>query len=341
MSLRPGNKTALSFLFFFCIFLVPLLGSDLLDDAAERENSGDLSGAVKLYDSWLDNNVGNSRYLEILFHGASLISDADQSISFLLAHSESLKGNDLKKVQGEVAKLYELSFKLSSAADYYLMASKSVDGSRDPSLYLKYLKLRYQCGEIPSDSEINSILLGPGSESLHVDALIFKAEVYKFKGKLDEAVNTLLNYPSGNLHPAIQLKLWEIFKLEKNSTEADRIYLYMKNQFPESIEFSMMNNSIGKIPRLSDYFQSGEDIDKPSAEEKVMCYIQTGVFVKEEYAQELKADLQNDGFKTIMISEGGKYKILVLGNESAESVLSKLRKKGYSGFSVNSPYDPD
>lgn len=339
MTLRSLSKKLL-ILFPILLFSVPVGAEDILGEASILEKAGKFDEAAQLYREWLENNPSDIRYTDILLHGSSLISQIDKSISFLLDHIVYLSVEDSVTVYREVADLYSLSFRLSEAADYYRMAARMKGENPDPELMLEYYKLKYQAGEIPDNSELNSLLMSDLSPRLYVDILIFKAEILKSQDDFTEAIELLIRSPYSSIYPEVQYALWELYGLERNAAAQQRIVSFLRNSFPGSVELSLIEGSVKKVPRLSDFFLGTETLPL-SVQETAQYYIQTGVFRREENARLLKEDLQNKGFNVIIYNDRGSNRVIVTGEESPDILLSRLREKGFSGFKIDYPGDPD
>lgn len=317
------------------------IGADPLYDASVLEKAGAYDKAIPIYEEWLEENSGDIRFSDILFHSASIAGSVENSISLLLRFADSLSAEGRVKTYLEVARLYELTFRYSAAADYYRSASLTGRSKPVPEIHLKYLLLRYQAGEIPEDREIDAILMSDISRETYMDALIFKAELLKYREEWDESERVLVQSRYSNLYPEIQYALWELYRLRGNRSEADRVLAYMKNTFPDSVELSLMEDEAEIIPRLSDFFltsPSEVQVDPVAEDEpKPNTYIQVGVFSSQSNASALREELLLAGFESMSVSDEGKTKVVVIDFRASDLVLRDLKSKGFQGFRIDSP----
>lgn len=335
------NRLRHKLLLIFLLYCGYYVGADPLYDASVLEKAGAYDKALPIYVKWLEENSGDLRFSDILFHSASIAGGVDDSIGMLLNYSDYLSEDDQIKANIEIARLYELTFRYSSAADYYRTASLTGRTKPDPVIHLKYLLLRYQAGEIPVDRDVEAILMSDIPRETYIDALIFKAELLKYRGDWDESERILVQSQYSNLYPEIQYALWELYRLTGNRTEANRIIEYMRSSFPDSVELSLMEDGAFPLPRMSDFFLVSpiETEREFSAEEEpeVNTYIQVGVFTSLSNASALREDLLSAGFESISVSDEGKTKVIVIDIRAVDIVMRELRAKGFQGFRVESP----
>ncbi|MBN2656920.1 MAG: SPOR domain-containing protein [Spirochaetales bacterium] len=330
---RRQNK----FLLFFLFFSIYHLFSDPLYDASVLEKEGKGVEALKIYTQWLSDNRTDLRFLDILTKTAMLSEDVDKAISIYLNFVTNSEGSIRKNIYEQIGLLYELSFRNSYAADYYRMAAISVDPP-DPILLLRSMKLYYQSGQIPDDREIDSLLMKDLDSDSYVDALLFKAELLIYRGEWNTAEDVLLQSSYSNLYPVIQFTLWEIYMRTDNRKEAARIFDFMKETYPDSIELAIMTDHVNKIPRISDFFLSTGYRESINIQQTVVSetpvYIQAGVFSKESNAVDLSESIEEAGFDSFIVRNGRNYRVLVKGGTS---LLQSLKEKGFDGFITEYP----
>ncbi|MBB6478560.1 SPOR domain-containing protein [Spirochaeta isovalerica] len=330
-------KQRLRKLLLFLLFLSahPLF-SDPLYDASILEKEGKTEEAFRIYSRWLKDNTEDSRFSDILFKSAALAGDADGAISLYLGFASILSGSVLHDLYEQVGMLYELTFRYSYAADYYRMAAGSVSPS-DSEMLLRAMKLLYQTGEIPTDRDIDALLMKDLSPDIYVDALLFKAELLVYRDEWEKAEEILIQSRYSNLYPAIQLALWDIYRRTNNNQEARRVVDFMIETYPDSVELAIMKGRIKKMTRLSDFFLSLEDVttENPEPATEPDVYIQTGAFSREDNARELALSLETSGFDVITSRDGTVYKVYVTGD--SPDLLQKLKTKGFDGFITDSP----
>ena len=242
-----------------------------LYEASLLEKEGKIEQAVQIYDEWLASNSKDSRFSEVLIHCSSLISSVDDTLRLLMKYENFADNENKQDVYLKIAQTHELVFQYEKAAYYYEKASINSDGIRNYKIYLKYLLLNYQLGEIPLMSDLNDILLGSEGTQIHVDALLLKAELYKYEGNLNRAETLLQESRYSAFFPEIQLFLWEIHLLRNNLNAASQVLDLMKTNFPDSIELSLMEGKVGALPRLSHFFL-------PSQSSPFQSYVQVGSF---------------------------------------------------------------
>lgn len=331
-------KTILRNSFFLFLFLsafpvFSLSGEDLLYQAGLLEKEKKYSEALNLFESWLKENRTDSAYKEILFRGASLLSDVNKSITFLLEYGSSLEDSDKVSLYTEVARLYEISFRPGSASDYYLMAYRESPPVPRQDLFLKYLKLRYQSGEIPGESQLDILLDNSVPLLTRIDAYLFKAEILKNQSLYKEAIDLLSRVENNRDFPALQYMLWDLYRLDGSSSSMKEILQFMKKNYPGSVELALMEGEVQRVPRLSDFFAVNSRPE--TSPERV--FAQVGAFSSEENSLALIRSLEEDGFYTAKLSDGGKIKVLAGDDLSPAELLDRLNKKGYSGFIVEYP----
>jgi SPOR domain len=314
------------------IFLITghLVWSDPLYDASLFEREGNVSEAVRLYDQWLSENRVDSGFSDILFHCASIISSVDKSLEFLFKYENDVKDQNKQDYYLRIAQIYELIFQNKNASLYYEKASVNQEGNFNYEIYLKHLQLNYQMGEIPELSVLNDILLSNISSSVYVDALIFKTEILKYSGDLNRAESILQQSEHKGSFPEIQLALWEIYYLQNNYSAISSVLNYVKKQFPDSIELSIMEGEIRKLPRLSEFFIRKEEISDKT-------YIQVGSFSNSENVRHQSESLKAAGFDFFYIAKENITKIIVVDSISYDQLLSLLKLKGFNGFRINYP----
>lgn len=261
-----------------------------------------------------------------------MAGNSERSISFYLKYAEAMSGQDLFRLYYEVAHLYELTFRYSFAVDYYSMAL-NVSSETHPELQLHILQLLYQSGTIPEMSQIDALLMTEKTQDFYVDALIFKAEILQYEEKFEEAEEILLQSRFSNLYPEIQFSLWEMYNRIGNNIESDRVLSFMKENYPDSIELSVMEHRAEKMTRLSDFFLAKSVSDEKSEKD---VFIQTGVFSSRENALILKDTLTSLGFHPTMVESDSLFKILVSGQDK-QFLLESLKNHGINGFTVDYP----
>lgn len=317
--------------FIFFIFLIsPYLWANDLYDASLLEKDGRIEEAVPLYEQWLNDNLDDERFSEVLFHCASIIPSIEKTIQFLFSFENNIKETDKQKYYLRLAQIYELLFRISDASIYYAIASTKIDGNRDYEIYLKHLQLEYQMGLIPDLKEINNILLSHLPVPVHIDALIFKSEIMKYNGDLTSSESILLQSEYRNTYPEIYYALWEIYQLQNNFTEIQKILKILKTDFPNSVELAIIEGDMAELPRLSDFF-----IKKKNREQ--LSYIQIGIFTNPENIHMQSELLKRHNFDFFYIEDGSSTKIIVADNSIPEELLIELRSKGFDGFRINYP----
>jgi len=303
---------------------------DQLYDASLFEREGKVNSAIRLYESWLSENQSDPGFSDILFHCSSIISSTADSLEFLLKYEDDMQIEKKQDYYLRIAKIYELNFQKEEAARYYGKASINKAGNLNYEIYLKQLFLNYQMGDVPELTVLNNILLSNISSSVYVDALILKAEILKYRGDLRRAEMILQQSDYKLIHPEIHLALWEIYILENNNSAIADLLDFMKKEFPDSIELSIMKGEIGKLPRLSDFF-----INNESSEDK--SYIQVGTFSNSENLRNQSQLLKSNGFDFFYVTKENLTKIIVVDTMSSEQLLNNLRSKGISGFRIQYP----
>lgn len=318
----------------FCLLIFsffPLYG-DNLGEATESERLGDYEKAFYFYKQWLDHNSSDSRFKDVFFKAAPLAENTEKMINFYLKYADKLSGHDLFRLYYEVAQLYELTFRYSFAADYYRMALNE-SNENHPELQLHILKLLYQSGFIPEMEKIDALFNAEMPPDFYVDTLIFKAEILQYQGQFDEAENILIQSSYSDINPEIQFSLWEIYKRTDNNFEADRVFRFMHDNFPDSVELSIMEGRTGKMARLSDFFLKST---VPLILKNDDVYIQIGIFSLRDNALILKNNLKDLGFDSLIVQADSFYKVLIHGPDK-KTLLDKLKNVGIKGFTVNYP----
>jgi tetratricopeptide (TPR) repeat protein len=314
----------------FCIiflYTLPALYGNSLGEAAEYEKKGEYEKAFYYYGKWLEENNSDNRFSDVLFKAASLVDNSDKTIDFYLNYIDSVHGPDLIRLYYEVARLYEMTFRYSFAADYYRMALNASTESL-PELELHLLRLLYQSGDIPDTSRIDALLMADISPDIYVDALLFKAEVLQYQNQSAKAEEILIQSRYSNLYPEIQYSLWEIYNRTGNHSESQRVLSFMQETYPDSVELALMEGRTEKMTRMSDFFLSESDPEQ--------IYVQTGVFSRRDYALVLKGNLRNMGFNAIIVESESLFKVLVSGTDR-ESLLNRLKENGIEGFIADYP----
>lgn len=315
------------------LFLGQTIVADTLYDASILEREGRIDEALVLYEKWLSESTKDPEFTDILIYSASLINSVSDSLDYLFKY-ESLV--DIEKRQIfylRIARTYELIFQNYRAAEYYKKASRNRDGSLNNKYYLKYLSMDYQHGNIPSMDIVNNILLSETDEVVHIKALIFKAELLKYDGKINEAIAILHQSEYLNTYPELQLALWEAHLLDNNFPAAAFIIKEMKDQFPDSIELKIMEGKIQKTARISDFFL---EFSNPAPDnEPDKAYVQVGSFSNIENASDLSEDLKKYNFEYFLFTVGNITKVIVVDSTSPEFLLSRLREKGFDGFKID------
>ncbi len=317
-------------LIFFTFIISPYVRADNLYDASLFERDGRIEDAIPLYDQWLKDNIDDERFSEVLFHCASIIPSIEKTIQFLFTFENNIKERDKQNYYLRIAQIYELLFRTSEASIYYGIASTKIDGHRDYEIYLKHLQLEYQTGLVPDLKEINNILLSNLPPNVHVDALIFKSEIMKYNGDLTGSESILLRSEYRNSFPEIYYALWEIYLLQNDFTEIQKIVKILNADFPHSVELAIIEGDITELPRLSDYFIK----NKQSVQ---LSYIQIGTFSNPENVRMQSELLKQYNFDFFYIEEGISTKIVVRADSLPEELLLKLKSKGFDGFKINYP----
>jgi len=323
--------------FKICISLLLFLGrilvADTLYDASILEREGRIDDALVLYEQWLSENREDPDFTEILIYSASLISSVSDSLDFLFKH-ESFVNNEKRQIFNlRIARTYELIFQNYKAAEYYKKAARNRDGSLNYEYYLKYLSINYQQGNIPSMEIINNILLSETEEAVYIKALIFKAELLKYEGDNNGAIAILHQSEYLNIYPELQLALWEIHLLDNNYSAAAFILREMNEKFPDSIELQIMEGTVQKTTRISDLFL--KSADSVPVREPDKAYIQVGSFSNMDNAESLSEDLKSNHFEYFHITIDNITKVIVSDSSSPESLLSRLKEKGFIGFTID------
>lgn len=321
-------RQVFSLIIFF--FSTAFIWSDTLYDATLLERSDRIGEAVVLYDEWLSENTDDERFTEILLHSASLIPSVEKTIQFLFKFENNIKSNGRQRYYLRLAQTYELLFRLEEASIYYGIASINPDGNRDYRIYLKYLQLKYQMGVIPDIAELNKILLSDIPEGVQVDALIFKSEIFKYRGDLRSAESILLQSEYKNNFPELYFALWELYSLYNDYTKMQKIVKILKSEFSDSVELSIIEGRIDQLPRLSNLF-----IERKT--EIKLSYIQIGTFENPENVHSQSELLNSMGFDYFFIEEGKSTRIIVTGNTTPDHLLSELRSSGFDGFRIDYP----
>lgn len=318
-----------SIVFFLLIINIPLW-SDSLYDASVLEKNGEMDKAVDLYDLWLSENRTDPAFADILFHSASIIVSVDELLDFLFKYENFIENQEKQEYYAKIATVYELLFQNEKAAIYYKKAAINQQGIYNYKFYLKYLQVEYQMGKIPELSALNNMLLSNVTDSVYVDTLIFKAEILKYRGEISRAESLLQQSEFKEKYPELQLALWEIYLLQNNYAAISGVLSVMKSDFPRSIELSIMEDEIKKIPRLSDFF-----IQQDSSLMK--SYIQVGSYRNEENIRIQSEKLKKKSFDFFYITEKNLTKIIVVDSGTAAALLNKLQLNGFSGFTIDYP----
>lgn len=324
------RKQSYNLFIIFLLFLCRPVFSDILYDASVLERAGQLDNAVGLYESWLSDNKGDERFSEILFHCSSIIESVEDSLALLFKYEKYIVDTQLQTFNLYIAQTYELISQYSKSAEFYRKASKNSDGNINYDIFIKYILLNYQMGNVPAMSVLNSILLSNVSSRTYVDSLIFKAELLKYEGKLSEAEMILQQSNYKNSYPEIRLALWEIYLLQNNLSAAEYLLKTMENDFPDSVELAIMNGEILKMIRLSDFFLTG--MLSPNS---VKSYIQVGSFSKQENIRAFSEKLTEMELDYFYISKNNITKIIISSELPSSELLSQLKKEGIEGFSID------
>ena len=318
-----------SLLLVIFIFSFPVW-SDQLYDASLLEREGNIQKAIQYYDLWLSENQSDPGFSDILFHCSSIISSTDNSLEFLLKYEEYIKNENRQNYYYRIAQIYELNFQKEEAALFYGKAAVNQNDNINYEIYLKQLLLNYQMGDIPELTVLNNILLSQISRTVYADALILKSEILKYRGDLQRAELILQQSEYKFLYPEIHLALWDIYILLNNNSAISDLLKFMKNEFPDSIELSIMEGEIQRLPRLSDLF-----IKKEIPEEK--SYVQVGTYSSSENIKVQSERLKSLGFDFFYIQNENLTKLIVVGNMSSEQLLNKLHSRNIEGFTIQYP----
>ena len=317
-----------SFLIISFFFLSQNMQADALYDASILERDGKISEALDIYKTWLSENSRDPRFTEILIYSASITESVDDSLKLLYQYENFVEKEKKQTLFLRIAQIYELTFRNYKASVYYEKASHNVNNTKNYAIYLKYLYIQFQMGNIPSLDEINNILLSNIDVQTFVDTLIFKADILKYNGEWEQAVTILQQSEYSHIYPEIQFALWELYLFNNDTGAAGLIISEMKKTFPDSIELNIMLGRIDRQIRLSDLFISGNS-------EPVYSYIQVGSFRNKDNLEAHSRRLSDSDFNFIYKKENNITKIIVFDSIPPGILLSKLREKGFDGFKIN------
>lgn len=332
------EKHRFSFLAIIILITALPVMADPIYDASLLEKEGRRKEAAALYDEWLEGNRGDLRFPEILFYASSVYEKADDAISLLNKHSPYLDSDDLRICLVRIARLFELTFRYSKAADHYRKAAQISSGSPDPRLILKALMLEYQNGIIPDDEELDYLLMSQSEPQVYVDALIFKTEILKSRDEAEEAERILVRSRYSNLFPEIQYALWEIYGLQGKAEDQQRVKEFMEKTYPDSVELALLKGEAEKAVRLSDLFINQPGLPVSAAEkedEGVFAYVQAGTFAEEKNAEALMEELASSGFNSFMEKSSDLIKVIVADRREAGIIIRDLRAAGFDGFRID------
>jgi tetratricopeptide (TPR) repeat protein len=248
MLLEKANRV---FFFAFLLSLGSLLYAQNLEDAYKMELEGDPTGSLAVYQKWLDNNVDDPLFLEILFHAFSLISDIDTSVSFLDRYRERVQGKQSKVIiVYRTAQLLELAGRSKSALEIYRTIITGL-GKDNPEFWVKYYALRFNSGDFKMVDEIIRYMEKariPDSFKLDLVLIIGKALFYS--GQKERGLTYLSSSGNQKLfgnYPLYHYCLWDLYTKAGMITESEKTRRVLKSGFPESLEYAMVQGTISVI----------------------------------------------------------------------------------------------
>ena len=322
--------------FIYVIVILTLFDTSLfanpLEDASQMERDGKQVAAINLYRQWLSSNLTDPKFTEILMYTVSVEPSVDKSLKDLIKYEEYIHIEKKQSYYLRIAQLYELIFNINKASIYYKKASHNKNGILNVPIFLKHLQMNYQLGEIPDIRIINDILLSNIDREYHVNALIFKSEIFKYNNDYNSALTILKESEYKNIYPEIMLALRDLYLWNNDFNSAKKIIQEAERIFPDSIEYKIMKGDVTRIVRLSDFFLNR--IDSKS-------YIQVAVFSNQKNVDVLCEKLKKNDFNYFLITENLNTKIIVEDSIPADDLMTLLKEKGFTGFKVDYQQFPE
>jgi hypothetical protein len=173
---------------------------------------------------------------------------------------------------------------------------------------------------------VDTILLSNNDIQTYVKALIFKAELLKYSGDYNRAISILQQSEYRDFYPEILYALWEIYLLDNNISAANDIKDNLKNNFPDSIELSLIENKVDKMIRLSTLFLQSEEIESDKT------YIQVGSFSNIENIENMSERLRQFHYDFFFIKKDNATKIIVVDTYNSELLSRTIPEDCNSPF---------
>jgi cell division protein FtsN len=232
------HRLAFLFLAFTC---AARLIAGPLEDAARFESSGDTAAALREYRSWLVSNQTDPRFRDTLLHVTGLVPDVSGAIGLLSGLVPELSDGAAKHLAlTTLAAVEELDGRYADAQRHYEEASYAIPGKKDYASLLESAGLLFSLGDtVGAEVRARAIMLTCDEQDLLSATAALYARIFTASGRFRDGIDTLEKIRKtvpGKETPSLLFLLTELYRAERNETEADTVRAELLARFPESPE---------------------------------------------------------------------------------------------------------
>jgi tetratricopeptide (TPR) repeat protein len=323
---------------------------DLIELAREYESAGVFEKSFGSYCSYLKKNLGMEDFEAVFIRAFSLPIRVGVQLDCLYSLLENAeKSSHRYMVLEKTAQIEEFLGRLAEAQQHYEEAAFLIPEKRDFLSLFRSAFLLYELGFFErSFAQAKTIRSICNEQELVDDAVILSIRILYAQNKLSDAEALLATLHDGIDPESITAdQLYNIHQLAVQlgmQDEAAAVSLMLETEYPKSVPAYLLDSTEHRS-RVTDYptpaaLLSAVSDDLPEEKEPGTAYtgVQTGSFIKREYAERMAAELKEKGFGAVItekVTEGNHYhKVIVPVPENAnpQKIIIRLKENGYEGF---------
>ncbi len=322
---------------------------ELLDQAGEYESAGDFEKSFASYCSYLKKKQGTGDFESVFVRAFTLPVRVGVQLDCLYSLLENTENSPYRyMILKKTAQIEEFLGRLAEAQQHYEETAFLIPEKRDFLSLFRSAFLLYELGfferSLAQAKTIRSIC---NEQEIVDDAVILSIRILYAQNRLSDARVLLRTHLNGIDPESVTAdQLYNIHQLAVQlgmQGQAAAVSGMLETVYPESIPTHLLSSTedqslITDYPTPATLLSASSD--PPVKKEPGTTYtgVQTGSFIKREYAERMADELKEKGFSAVItekVTEGNRYHKVIVpvpANSDPQKIIIRLKENGYEGF---------